>query len=178
MSDSGISKLLPSFSLVRACTMSLHRQRGIQQQYTLLSPPFEVARSGCLLSHVLRDLLVNILQGWRQRHLFRDREAQSVCLSWLMIGILPHNYDFDILERAPVESIKNKFCRRIDCLVCILLPYVFCQPFEIRFTKLFLQMSLPALFNLYHHGFILLRMLKYKKFTVKEKSFSFEEGSE
>lgn len=60
--DGCIGKLLPAVALVRAGTMCLNRERGIEQQYALPSPATQVSagRDGC--SGVGLNLLEDIEQ--------------------------------------------------------------------------------------------------------------------
>ena len=64
-----------------------------------------------------------------------NRKTKPMCLTRLMIGILPQNNDLYLVERAGVESRKNLTTGRINRFSSIFVPYKSRQIFKIRLVK-------------------------------------------
>lgn len=74
-------------------------------------------------------------------------------LSWPVVGVLPDDHDFRLVERTEVKGVEYQLCRRVDGGRLVLLPYEVGEDFEIGFVKLLLQNCLPSLFYLNIHIF-------------------------
>ena len=112
--DGGIGELLPPVVLVRAGGMGAHRERGVEQQHPLVCPTAEVSTGGGDgKTEVVVYLLDDIDQRWRHTHTVGDREAQSLRLPRLVVGVLPKDDDFHLVERRAVEGGKDKTARGI-----------------------------------------------------------------
>lgn len=63
----------------------------------MLRPPAEIPVLGHSELDVLvaAEVLVDVFERRRRRHWFENTEAKSMCLSWLMVRILPNNNNLD-----------------------------------------------------------------------------------
>ncbi len=78
--------------------------------------------------------------------MFMHRKAQPIRLPRTMVGILAKNYDADLVERAQIESSKNRIRLWIDVLLTIFAVYKCMQLFKIGFADLGLKELLPGMF--------------------------------
>ena len=89
------------------------------------------------------NLLIDILQWWRELYPIRHREAQSHCLSRFVIRVLTDYHNPHLIERTEIESIENQSSRRIAGELSVLLFHLFYQLQEIGFLKLSPLIALP-----------------------------------
>lgn len=149
--NSGIGKLLPPQLRVTVGLMSANGKRCIQQQHALLGPTGEIARCGDRCTKVGLNLLEDILQRGRKLDTVLNRETQSVCLSWLVIGVLTDNHHFHLVERTQVKGIKYQFAWGIARSSLILLSHSLSKLRKVRLFKLATKVSLPRFLYLYCH---------------------------
>ena len=128
---SGIGKLLPTQRRVTVGLMSANGKRCIKQQHALLGP--------------------TILQRGRKLDTVLNRETQSVCLSWLVIGVLTDNHYLYLVERTQVKGIKYQFAWGIARSSLILLSHSLSKLRKVRLFKLATKVSLPRFLYLYCH---------------------------
>ena len=95
--------------------MRPHGERGVEQQHALFSPACEVAAFGHGCAEVLLYLLEDVLQRRRERHTVVHGEAESLCLSLLMVRILPNDDHLHLVEGTEVEGVEDEVARRIAC---------------------------------------------------------------
>ena len=69
--------------------MRTHGEYGVQKQYTLIGPFGQAAVVRDVAATVLVQFLINVDKGRRDLYIRLDGEAEAVCLSLLMIRILP-----------------------------------------------------------------------------------------
>lgn len=120
---------------MRTRLMRPHSQRGIEQQYALLSPAGQIARSRNVGSYVILDFLEDIHQRRRKRNTVVHRKAKTMGLSRSVIRILPDNNYLHFIEGAKIESIENQLSRRIDRPMGIFLAHEFGQRAEVIFSN-------------------------------------------
>ena len=120
--DGGIGELLPSKTSVAVGHVGPHRQRGIQQQDTLLSPARQVAALRYWRAQVGLYLLENVLKRRREGYAILHREAQAVGLAWFVIGILTDDDYLYLVERAKVIGVENQLSWRIANRLLVFLP--------------------------------------------------------
>lgn len=116
-----VGELLPALSLVRSGPVGLDGEGGVEQQHPLGCPTRQIAvgreRGPGVGAHLLED----VDQRGGHPHARIDREAQAVCLSRAVIGILPEDDDLDFVEGTRVEGGEN-FSRRREDLARGVLP--------------------------------------------------------
>jgi len=149
--NSGIGKLLPPQLRMTVGLMGTNRERSIEQQHALLSPTGEIARCGDRRTKVGLYLFKDILQRGRKLDTVLNREAQSVCLSWLVIGVLADNHHFHLVERTKVKGIEYQFAWGIARGSLILLSHSLSKLRKVRLFKLATKVSLPRFLYLYCH---------------------------
>lgn len=110
--DCCIREFFPADTAMGICLMGSNRKYGIQHQNSLLRPLCQTAMAGYGTSQVFMQFLVYVDQGRRDFHTLFYGKAEAVGLSVIVVGILPQNYHFDILQRSQVKCIKNVICRR------------------------------------------------------------------
>lgn len=133
--DHRVGELLPSSPLVRARLMLTNCECGIEQKHSLVGPSCEVAREGYVSADVVLDFLVDIHERRGDAHTVGHRECQSLCLSRLMVRVLPQYHHLHAIERTAVESIENQLSRRIDPELLILAPHEVSEMAEIRLVE-------------------------------------------
>ena len=149
--DSSIGQFLPPFALVTTCVVCFDGERCIQQQYALLCPWGEVSCGWDGFAYISIEFTVYVLEGRRNRYSLFDGEAESLCLSDIMIRVLSYDDDSYLIERAQVES-SEYLCGRGEALACLIgMPYKLGEQLEIRFIKLGLQHLSPTLLYAYVH---------------------------
>ena len=76
-----------------------HSETGIEQQYSLAGPAHEVAVTGNREAlQVIAQLLVHVSQAGGHLYTQPDTEAQTVCLSGAMVGILAQDDHFNLVD--------------------------------------------------------------------------------
>ena len=148
---SGIGKLLPTQRRVTVGLMSTNGKRSIKQQHALLGPTGKIARCGDWRTKVGLNLLEDILQRGRKLDTVLNRETQSVCLSWLVIGVLTDNHYLYLVERTQVKGIKYQLAWGIARSSLILLSHSLSKLRKVRLFKLATKVSLPRFLYLYCH---------------------------
>ena len=143
--DCSIGKLFPTLSLMGSGLTGTDSQGGVQKQHALLRPARQVTVCGNGLAQIIAYLLEYVSQRRRERDTFIDREAQSVCLAWFMVGVLPYYDHLDLVKRAKVKGVEYQTSGRIDRTMGVLFLYKVCQSLEIGLVKLCLEMLLPTL---------------------------------
>ena len=133
---SGIGKLLPPQLRMTVGLMSANGKRCIQQQHALLGPTGKIARCGDRRTKVGLNLLEDILQRGRKLDTVLNRETQSVCLSWLVIGVLTDNHYLHLVERTQVKGIKYQFAWGIARVLLILCTNRIGEPNKVVFVEL------------------------------------------
>lgn len=83
-----ISEFLPPLLLVGASIVRANGECRIEEQNTLLGPPFEVPLPLYRSSEIRLDLSVYILKRWRQCNAFAYRKTETIGLPAAMIGVL------------------------------------------------------------------------------------------
>lgn len=121
--DCCIREFLPSDTAMGICLMGANRKYGIQHQDSLLCPLCQTAMAGDSASQIVMQFLVYVDQGRRDFHAFFYGKAEAVGLPVIVVGILPQNYHFDILQRSQMKCIKNIICRRKYLPGSVLLIY-------------------------------------------------------
>ncbi|MNW51869.1 hypothetical protein D3C74_293650 [compost metagenome] len=119
------------------------RQHSIQQQNPFLRPVQQraVVRNGN--THVFMQLCVDIAQGWRYPHSRFDREAEPMCLSCSMIGVLPqNNYPCSVVG-CQLKRREQFLFGRIDCVLLVFPCQRIAQLLKIGFLRFFLQNLIP-----------------------------------
>ena len=142
----GIRKRFPSLVLMRTGLMSSNRKRGVEQQNTLGCPPQQITAGRSLNTQVRFKFLEDIDQRRRVRGAILNRKAQTVCLSGFVIGILPQNHHFNLVERASIKSLENMWTGRIYGCTLIFLLHKSGKLTEVILLKLSGQSLFPAFF--------------------------------
>ena len=98
--DDFVGEFLPSLFSMTVGLPSANGQHGIDKQYTLLGPTFEISIFRCFNDNVLNGLPEYILQGGWRTDTWLDRKRQPVPLTGSMIRILSNNDNFHLVKRA------------------------------------------------------------------------------
>ncbi len=117
-------------------SMGTHGQSGVEQKDTLLCPASKIAgwRNG--RTQVCLNLRKDIAKRWRKRYSVIHGEAKSMCLTRLMVGVLPDEHDFHAVQWAEIKSIKDELAWRIACAIGILRLDKLDKLLEIRLVDL------------------------------------------
>ena len=146
-----IGKLFPSMSLVACRLMCPHREGGVEQQHALRGP----ARKVAVCRHGSAEVELYLLEDVYQRGWGCDavahRERQSVCLSRLVVGVLPYYHHLHPVERAQVEGVEDEASRRIARVGGVFGPHEIGEFGEIRLFKFAAYLLQPRRFYLYFH---------------------------
>ena len=106
--DGGVGEGLPSMPLVGTCLMGTYGEGGVEEEYSLLCPSAEVATGG---GQVELQVVVNLFDDVDQRggdgDTVGDGEAEPLCLSWFVIGVLSEDDHLDFVEGGAVESTED-----------------------------------------------------------------------
>lgn len=151
--DGRIRKSLPPPILMRAGKMGTYREGGVEQQHALVGPPDKVSRSGRDGgTHIRIDFFDDIDK--RRRHLdsLRNRKAESVGLTRLMIRILSQYHDLDLVKRSMVKCRKDICPLWVDGILLTFRNQEVFELNEIRRIKLRLQHLKPRRVDFYHNG--------------------------
>lgn len=106
----------------------------------------EVTRCRNGFAKVAVEFLVDIVQRRRYLHALCDREAEPLCLTHLVVGILPNDDYANLVKRAYIESTEDLCSRRKTLPRAISLAYKLREQLEVRFVELGLQDLPPTLF--------------------------------
>ena len=124
-----LSKVLPSFLLMRVGRTLAHCEDSIKQEYTLLSPFSQVAvyniRACEVYPRIIMQGPVNLLERWWALSCTRDRERHAHCFVILDVRILAYDHDLEIFECGLIESIENEvFGRKANAfsVLCLHKP--------------------------------------------------------
>ena len=150
--DGSIGERLPPQRGMAVGLMGPDGQRGVEQQYTLFSPARQVAREWYGRAEVLLNFLEDVLQRGRKLDAVLHREAESVSLTRLMVGILSDDDHLDLVEGTKVEGVEDERTWRIACRRPIFLTDSSSELSEVRFVELTLQVRFPRGFYLYIHN--------------------------
>ena len=134
--------------------MRPHRKHGIQKQYTLICPFFQIAVVWNFTPQIILQFFINILQRWRNFFLIRkDRKRKTMCLMFIVIRVLSQNQYFYLTKRCKMQCIKNILCRRIHNRAAILFFHKLIQLPVIWFGEFLTDCRKPVV--CYHcHNFI------------------------
>ena len=103
-----VREALPAKVLVGVCCVCLYGEHRVEQKHTLLCPRAQIAVWRNRNAEVGLQLLIDILQRRRQFYPRLYRKSKPVCLSRLMIGILPENHHTDCLRDA-LEPLRDQY---------------------------------------------------------------------
>ena len=148
LADNGIGESFPAFVLVRTGLVGPYGKRCIEQQYPLVRPAFQVARTGDRSTQVIVYFFKYILQGRRLLDTFGHGKTKAVRLSGTVVRILAEDNDFRIVYRTMVECIEYQFAGRENPGLGVFVFYKSDQFGKIRFVKFFLKQCFPGFFNL------------------------------
>lgn len=141
--NDGIGKLFPAMSGVRGGFVGAYRQYGIEQQHALFRPSIQVTAVRIRSSRIGLYFLENIDERRGERDAVIDRKAQSVGLSFSVIGILSDDDDPDVLRPAFVQRPEDITSRREDT-TCGVFPFnEIDQIGKIGFFELVSQQGFP-----------------------------------
>ena len=87
--------------------MGADSQYCVQKKYALFCPFFQAAVVRNIAAQVTVELFINVYQRRRNVYIFSYREAKTVGLSIVVVGILTQNNYFYIVLRGVFESIKH-----------------------------------------------------------------------
>jgi len=150
--DSGVSKLLPSPTLMTPGHARFDREGCVQEQHALCGPSLQVASPVCdWPANIRLDFFKDILERRRERDAFIDREAQAVGLPGAVVGILAQDDDFYFIKWAEVKRTEDMFRRWVHYLPGILLFHELCKLVEIGLFEFFFKNPLPRWIYLYLH---------------------------
>ena len=90
--DSRIGEFFPAFAMVGICHVRPHCKHRIEHQDTLLGPFYKITIVRDIASQIIVKFLINIHQRRGNLYIRFHREAQSMSLSHIMIGILTQNH--------------------------------------------------------------------------------------
>ena len=147
--DGSIGEGLPTQGRMAVGLMGTDGQGGVEQQHSLFGPSCEIATrwDGC--AEVLLNLLEDILQRRWKQHTVLYGEAQTMCLSWLVVGVLSDDDHLDLVEGTEVEGIEDERARRIARTHPVFLTDGSGELGEVGFVELLLQLLFPRRFYLY-----------------------------
>ena len=126
----------------------------VEQQHALLGPAHEAPALGRRRAEVGLYLLEYVDERRRKGHAVVHREAQSLRLPRLMVGVLADDNGLHLVERTQVEGVEDEPPRRITRAPAVLVVNERRQGGEIRFVELGADVPPPALLYLYVHMFM------------------------
>ena len=130
---------------MRSGAAVLDRQAGIQQQYALPRPAFQIAVTRVGDAEICGQFLVDVLQRGRRGNTMRHRKAQPVRLSGAVIGVLPQDHHLHLVEWCQFEGTENLASRRVDPFASGLFgPQEIAEPGHMRRGKLGSEPRFPA----------------------------------
>ena len=148
-----ISKLFPAYLAMRSGLAIADCKDSIQKQDTLTGPFLQIGISAHPYAKVRLNLLEDVLERRRSRHIVRNREGKSMCLTGSMIWILAKYHDLDLIHRREVKSPEYLASRREYPLSCrLFFMKKTHQRREIWFLKFARQCVFPTLFYAYFHN--------------------------
>ena len=140
----GIGKRFPTFALMRARLMGTDGESGVEKEDSLLGPTSEVTTFGrdCG-AEVTVYLLDDVHQRGRNPDTITDGEAQTVCLTWLVVGVLSYDDGFHLVEWGKVEGVEYIASSGVALVLLTLCHQEFLQLFEIGSLELRTQYFKP-----------------------------------
>lgn len=96
--DDGIGESFPSLPCMRTSLMFADGECGVEHQHALLCPASQVAVLGHGLAGVGLQFLEDVAERRGNPNSVGHREAQSLSLSGLMIGVLSQHDHFYLLK--------------------------------------------------------------------------------
>lgn len=100
-------ELLPAFFAMRMSLVSTDRQDRVQQKDSLSRPGFKAAsfRRGNI--KITLKLFENVSQRRRQPDSRLHRKTQAMCLSGIVIRVLPKNDNANLVQRGQTKRIEH-----------------------------------------------------------------------
>ena len=162
--DGAVGELFPTVPLMRSGHVGTHGECGVEQQYALPRPAFEVAVWQRFDAEVAANLFVDVAQRWRQFYVFVDRETEPVCLPDAVIGVLPDDDDFDAVERAEVKGVENEARRRKNLLCLVFVSDKIGELHKVGLVKLGGELLFPSGVDAYVHSCFVRHLCAFAQF--------------
>ncbi len=138
-----VGERLPTLALVRGGMRGPYRQRGVEQEHALARPALQVAVTWWRDADVCGQLLVDVRQRRRHRHITLHRETQAVRLPWAVVRILPEHDDPCVGVGGEVQRGEDGISRRIHGVAGSLVGDELLQLRPIRLAQLLAQQRVP-----------------------------------
>lgn len=118
-----------------------------------MCPTFEVPVRGRVDAEVVVQFLENVDERGGRLDSHRYREAKSVSLAWVVVGVLADDDRLDFIDRAKVEGRKNLGSRRVNHVVfCLFLQKFFFNLFKVWLLELVCEQVEPGFFEFDGHN--------------------------
>ena len=119
-----ISELLPASSLMGIRLVRAHSEDGVEQKHSLICPFFQITVIRNVTAQIIMQFLINVLQGRRDLLLLRQHgERKTMCLIYIVIGVLSQQEHFYLAKRRKMKGIKDILRRRVDHCSAVFLPH-------------------------------------------------------
>lgn len=142
--DYGIGKVFPPLVLVTCRLVRANGKGGIQEQYPLCGPMFQVAALRVGLAQVTFQFLENIDQRRRVWQAILYRKTEAIGLSRSVVGILPDDYYFGGVKGRMPEGRKDILPPGVAGIRLVFVAYKSGKFPEIRFLELGFQLGFPT----------------------------------
>ena len=151
-SNGSVREGLPTLATMAESLMLPDGEARVEQEDALLCPTSQVAAlwDGC--SRLGLYLLEDVLERGRELYAVVDAEAESVRLSWAVIGVLTEDDDTHLVERCRIEGVEDEPTGRVASPRRVLLSHELRQLLEVRLAELFGKLLLPRRLYLYVHS--------------------------
>ena len=112
-SDGSVRECFPTLATMAESLMLSDREAGVEKEDTLSCPTCQVATLRDRCSRLSLYLLEDVLKRGRELYAVVHAEAESVCLSRAVIGILTEDDDTNLIEWRRIEGVEDEPTGRI-----------------------------------------------------------------
>ena len=119
--DDGVGKPAPAAVCVRICLMRAHRERRVHQQDALFCPFREIARLHDGTAQIVVQFLHHVFQRRGLRNAVMNGETKAVCLSFVVVGVLPQKHRFHVCIGRIAKAVEDVVHIGVDDMMTVLL---------------------------------------------------------
>ena len=110
--DNGVCELFPADSSVGECLVRTDSKDCVQKEYALFCPFFQTAIVWDVAAKITVKFFIDIYQGRRDVYVFSYGEAETVCLTVIMIRVLSQDHYLHLMKWCKMKRIKQIIRRR------------------------------------------------------------------
>ena len=145
--DTSVRKFFPAYPAVGVGFMGAHSQDRVEKQYALLRPWCKIPVVRNRASEIAVQLLIDVDQRRGYTDSLVHGEAQTVGLTFPMVGILPENDYLHFLERREIEGVEDIVTRRIDHMRSVFMDHRLIKLCIVRLAEFRLESRFPFTCN-------------------------------